>query len=183
MSIDSTRHRARRSLRWSSPSLLSQTVRVARTSREGDRDDQPVRAGRSITLRNGACPIPDRRQQTTRVPPERTRHHQHHGGPHNPEPADPHWQIWRGRDSTTGRCRKAKNHCIRGRRGKPLARDEVAGSSGRGDASDTTRDDDGRGPFVGGRAAQRQRYRAARPGERESSCRLSSTSRVPSFRV
>src|SRR4051794_847759 len=29
---------------------------VARTSREGDRDDQPVRAGRSITLRNGACP-------------------------------------------------------------------------------------------------------------------------------
>src|SRR5207247_7154930 len=28
---------------------------VARTSREGDRDDQPVRAGRSITLRNGAC--------------------------------------------------------------------------------------------------------------------------------
>ena len=38
-------------------SLLSSTDQgVARTSREGDRDDRTASTGRSITLRNGACP-------------------------------------------------------------------------------------------------------------------------------
>ena len=77
------------SLRWSSPSLLSQTVQgVARTSREGDRDEHAARTANSITLRNGACPIPNTRQRSTLVRPERTGHHQHDSGP-----AHPHWQI------------------------------------------------------------------------------------------
>src|ERR1700680_4823043 len=72
---------------------LSNGQGVARTSREGDRDDQPVRAGRSITLRNGACPIPNPHQRTTRVRPERTSHHQQRGGP----PTNSHPPILTGR--------------------------------------------------------------------------------------
>src|SRR5436190_10583804 len=64
---------------------LSNGQGVARTSREGDRDDQPVRAGRSITLRNGACPIPNPRAHA-QAQPERTRHHQHDGGPQTSPP-------------------------------------------------------------------------------------------------
>ena len=41
---------------------------VARTSREGDRDEHAALTASSITLRNGACPIPDPRQRSTRGP-------------------------------------------------------------------------------------------------------------------
>ena len=48
-----------RVLRWSSPSLLCSSGQgVARTSREGDRDDRTALTDRTITLRNGACPYP-----------------------------------------------------------------------------------------------------------------------------
>src|SRR6476620_8074671 len=37
---------------------LSNGQGVARTSREGDREEHAARTANSITLRNGACPIP-----------------------------------------------------------------------------------------------------------------------------
>src|SRR5579862_4762076 len=67
---------------------------VARTSREGDRDE-PLREQPLDTLRNGACPYPARQpvdmhpatsvlptsQTDRRTTTERNAHHQHDGGP------------------------------------------------------------------------------------------------------
>ncbi len=46
------------------PALFNVGEGVARTSREGDRDDRPASTDRSITLRNGACPYRRRRRPT-----------------------------------------------------------------------------------------------------------------------
>src|SRR6266849_3927351 len=57
--IDSARHWTRALYDGHLPSLLLQPVQgVARTSREGDRDE-PLRQQRLDTLRNGACPTSD----------------------------------------------------------------------------------------------------------------------------
>ena len=60
---------------------------MARTSREGDRDEQAVGAASSITLRNGACLVQKPSNlptvNTTTVDPPRCRQHSH-------------WAIWRG---------------------------------------------------------------------------------------
>ena len=71
MRVDSTRDRARALYDGHRhPFCLVQTVQgVARTSREGDRDEHAASTANSITLRNGACPIlPNPRQRTTRRP-------------------------------------------------------------------------------------------------------------------
>src|SRR6202163_3867460 len=83
---------------------LSNGQGVARTSREGDRDDQPVHPGRSITLRNGACPIPDPRAQHASppgtYPPLPTRR----WTPNGLAPTHPHWAIC-ARDDIAGHYR------------------------------------------------------------------------------
>ena len=96
------------SLRWSSPSLLCSSGQgVARASRDGDRGDRPVGAGRSVTLRNGACPISARTpvdrhlknlvhpmsQTSGRAGPERSDHQPPIGGPHELAPTHTHWQL------------------------------------------------------------------------------------------
>jgi len=68
---------------------------VARTSRDGDRDDQPVAAGRSITLRNGACPIPDPRQNQKRASDRNVQATTNTMvDPNQLAPTHPHWAIW-----------------------------------------------------------------------------------------
>ena len=77
---------------------------VARTSREGDRDDRTALTDRSITLRNGACPYPthgpaDRHLHILDVPTSQTgpqkpltvAHHPHEPVDHHQTHHHPHW--------------------------------------------------------------------------------------------
>ena len=81
MGIDSARDRARALYDGHAIPSQSNGQGVARTSREGDRDEHAALTASSITLRNGACPIPPTQQHACNT--ERNGHHQHHGGPPN----------------------------------------------------------------------------------------------------
>ena len=57
MRVDSARHRARALYDGHRHPFSLNGQGVARTSREGDRDEHAARTANSVTLRNGACPI------------------------------------------------------------------------------------------------------------------------------
>jgi hypothetical protein len=98
------------------PFFSSRGQGVARTSREGDRDDRTASTVRSITLRNGACPylgngpadrhlhVLDATKQSDRnrraaepnQPPSTG------GGPHRTATTNTHWHVRTRPNGTTG---------------------------------------------------------------------------------